>query len=479
MILFSISCEFSCQNTITIIVSNPNGISTNIGTGIDIKTLRSLRVTTLKRKDTIDVSVNSFRKIYIRNEFSFETIVAQRGDTVITNISKDGLVFNFLNKKFKKYDTLNLSDFLNVRLKYEDSLIKSMDRDLLGNEGAFRRGQLIRNRKYELGDYLNSLSLKEEFNKKILDLLDQKFKKGLLSRANYEFHASEIKYKLFNDLISVYHLTNENLFKDEILIKFFKDDMVINDDFIGYGYINRFIQDIVLEGISLQSFPKIRYNYKTAFDVLPSFVSGNLLKYSQLLCLAEILKYEDINVFKAYSQRFVYLFGNENLGIISGSKIEYLKTFSGIKEYYKELYFNDLQGNHLSFTEILEKNMGKLIYIDFWASWCRPCRSLMPESKNLQNKFKNKNVSFIYLSIDKDMNEWEKAASDEGIWRNKNNYRAINYPNSNFYKELAISTIPRFILLDDGGEILLHNAPSPDSGLAELLIEKYLKRIKK
>ncbi|GAB3162670.1 TlpA family protein disulfide reductase [Telluribacter humicola] len=59
----------------------------------------------------------------------------------------------------------------------------------------------------------------------------------------------------------------------------------------------------------------------------------------------------------------------------------------------------DAKGNKLTLDDIKKRHAGKVIYLDFWASWCAPCRAAMPASAGLREGLKNKQVVFVYLSI--------------------------------------------------------------------------------
>lgn len=65
-----------------------------------------------------------------------------------------------------------------------------------------------------------------------------------------------------------------------------------------------------------------------------------------------------------------------------------------------------------TFQEVGKK---QLTYIDFWASWCLPCRAEMPNSLLLSKEYETKGIRFIYISIDKNPIAWEKAVKHLGL----------------------------------------------------------------
>ena len=115
-----------------------------------------------------------------------------------------------------------------------------------------------------------------------------------------------------------------------------------------------------------------------------------------------------------------------------------------------------------------------MIYIDFWASWCDPCRKEMKKSKELHEKLKNQKITFVYISIDADKDKWVQAIKEENLMSN-NMYLALNYPNAKFYTELNLKTIPRYMIFDNEGKLLLEDAPRPSETRLKEFIYDYLK----
>ena len=115
----------------------------------------------------------------------------------------------------------------------------------------------------------------------------------------------------------------------------------------------------------------------------------------------------------------------------------------------------------------LNQFKGKYLYIDFWASWCIPCREQFPKLKNLYYKYKSKGFEILTVSIDKDTIQWRRAIVKDGlnIWSNISVSKEIedNYDNVN-------NPIPSGLLINPDGKIIWK------TGTSERL-EDVLKRI--
>src|SRR5690606_1294421 len=160
--------------------------------------------------------------------------------------------------------------------------------------------------------------------------------------------------------------------------------------------------------------------------------------------------------------------------LVSFLEDKYLLNFSDLKKETQEIYFINSQKQKQTLSQILEDNKGKVIYMDFWASWCAPCRALMPASRELHKQYKD--VVFLYLSIDYDVERWQKSNRDEGLSQNRLSLLAINYPNASFYKELNLRSIPRYLLYDKQGNLVHKNAPNPDSDVIRETLNQLLEK---
>ncbi|WP_433903311.1 TlpA family protein disulfide reductase [Sphingobacterium puteale] len=104
--------------------------------------------------------------------------------------------------------------------------------------------------------------------------------------------------------------------------------------------------------------------------------------------------------------------------------------------------------NHLGETVSVADLKGKVVFINFWATWCGPCRAEMPSINVLYDKFKdNPNVVFLIVEIEGDK---EKAAA---FVKNEKLTLPISYPNSDIPKEWLSESIPSTVILGKDGNL--------------------------
>jgi thiol-disulfide isomerase/thioredoxin len=118
----------------------------------------------------------------------------------------------------------------------------------------------------------------------------------------------------------------------------------------------------------------------------------------------------------------------------------------------------DASSKVLDFKDITTKH--KVTYIDFWASWCGPCRGEMPASQQLRDEYKDKDVNFVYISLDEDKDDWISANKSFAL-PDGHSFVLPNPSGSEITSRFNISTIPRYILIDSTGKVIDDNAPRP------------------
>ncbi len=97
----------------------------------------------------------------------------------------------------------------------------------------------------------------------------------------------------------------------------------------------------------------------------------------------------------------------------------------------------------------------KFVLIDFWASWCRPCRASNPELKILYDKYKEKGFGILGVSLDEDKKAWKKAIIQDGLrWTQLNDEKSFEGDLPKYY---GIGVVPQKILIDNQGKIIGFN----------------------
>lgn len=128
--------------------------------------------------------------------------------------------------------------------------------------------------------------------------------------------------------------------------------------------------------------------------------------------------------------------------------------------------YENYDGNKTSLKDF----KGKYVYIDLWATWCKPCIGEIPFLQALEKDYHKKKIAFVSISVDKleAHDAWKEMVAKKELtgvqlFANKSF-------KSDFIKAYAVNFIPRFILIDPEGKIVDSNAPRPSSpGIKKVL----------
>ena len=100
----------------------------------------------------------------------------------------------------------------------------------------------------------------------------------------------------------------------------------------------------------------------------------------------------------------------------------------------------------------LKESLGKVTIIDFWASWCEPCRAENPNVVALYNQYHDKGLNIIGVSLDKDGAKWKEAIVKDGLtWNQISNLKFWKEPIAELYN---VKAIPAMFILDVNGNIV-------------------------
>ena len=141
------------------------------------------------------------------------------------------------------------------------------------------------------------------------------------------------------------------------------------------------------------------------------------------------------------------------------------KTAVGQK--FIDFTMNTPEGESVKLSDFIAKN--KYTLIDFWASWCGPCRAEMPNVVKAYKKYQAKGFGIVGVSLDRDAEAWKKAIKDLNItWPQMSDLKAWDCEGAKLY---AVRAIPATVLVDQEGTIIARDLRGDDiaTKLAELL----------
>ena len=148
---------------------------------------------------------------------------------------------------------------------------------------------------------------------------------------------------------------------------------------------------------------------------------------------------------------------------------EYVKnaTNTAVGKKFVDFTMKTPEGEDVKLSDFIGKD--KYVLIDFWASWCGPCRSEMPNVVEAYKQFKAKGFGIVGVSLDQNADQWKKAIKDLNItWPQMSDLKAWQCEGAKLY---AVRGIPATVLVDQEGTIVARDLRGED--LAKKLDELF------
>jgi len=198
--------------------------------------------------------------------------------------------------------------------------------------------------------------------------------------------------------------------------------------------------------------PKLQATYENFMKVQSATLLQLIDKHKDKLAILTTAELIDPETdFASYDQLGQYLakyYPHSTSAMQVSKKAEQLKK-SAIGQLAPEIDLPNPEGKNIALSSL----KGKVVLIDFWASWCGPCRRENPNVVKAYQKYKDKGFDVYSVSLDKDKSSWVDAIKKDGlVW--PNHVSDLAFWSSSVVPQYGFSGIPFTVLIDREGKIV-------------------------
>ena len=203
-----------------------------------------------------------------------------------------------------------------------------------------------------------------------------------------------------------------------------------------------------------------------SIDVMKDAVKQNITNAVGVHLLKQNYYYMDVEELAPLMPQIPATYDNDEAIVRIKDNVERMKA-TAVGQKFTDFEMLTPDGKPVKLSDYVGK--GKVVLVDFWASWCGPCRREMPNLVEAYKQYKDKNFEIVGVSLDQNGEAWKKAIKELRItWPQMSDLKYWDCEGSRLY---AVSSIPHTVLIDGEGTILARGLHGEDlqEKLAEVL----------
>lgn len=450
------------QGNILIYIDSDTSGTTRIQTTQSYWNYNSFEVVSKGLKDTLILSVREFDLVRILNPtIDLDSVIVRAGDTLYLDILREGYAR-------KHYRDGKLMDATEIPNPFEIANFKGTMIDSLQNlflyvdysrpfDFAFEDtryteypiipiSENIESKPTVLEDYVNHIF--EDFKMRYAD------RPPGVPIALHQLYAEIQLSKIMGSIMFLYRQKPYDFLKKAMFSDVFLSYR--ESDSISLSFINRQIH-MLEQGLSKNEdiHRLLLQVYNNASDYWSEEV---LVEYARYYIMSKQVKSAfDEELLTKRIESFADKYPNSKW-------VKVLRDFHKTQSINQDFLFTSKDslfhrsGKATTYPDLLNENAGKYIFVDFWASWCAPCIKALPHIIILKKELDNPNILFLFISIDENMDGWRKAEERFFPHGYTNSFISPGFNGSTLQTELNVVSIPRYVLFDNNGKLLLNQS---------------------
>ncbi|TDQ77940.1 TlpA family protein disulfide reductase [Sphingobacterium yanglingense] len=366
-------------------------------------------------------------------------------------------------------EDLNLTIDMDMSLKNEDQFRKGIvafgnnasNFNLIYylNDGMDQFHQDMRNTINSTSDIQEILKARKEKNAHVIARLNHYHRQSPLTDAYYDYWKTTYTYDSYERTIQEDLLSSNGIkLQDSATLDILTTDVINSDVAVSNPTYMKYV-DIYIFYLAASDQPGRDFPIDSLIELGKKELCGLTREAYLTRVMCTYLNKLEEEAYKSYYEQYSKLVTSKKLKMLVDSCRQ---------DFLQKIDVSQNIADYPLLNKTLGKYRGKVLYIDFWASWCGPCRAEMPNAKRLKDSLKGKDVAFIYFGYNDNEQTWMQARNQLKI---EGEHFLVDKALEKEVTELfEISGIPHYVIIDKDGTIVNKNANRPKDAYEQLLL---------